>query len=93
MAKDLINSKIQEKREEENVETSTKEDYDYNNFKLEYEKEITNEKNTNETANLTDIKEDESFKDAVNTILKFNNVTKNCTEEERVGIGDKDINQ
>lgn len=91
MAKDLINSKIQEKREDKNTETSTKEDYDYKNFKLEYEKEIAREKISNQSANLTDIKEDESFSDAINTIIKFNKETKNCTQEERVGIGIKSI--
>lgn len=83
MAKSLIDSKIDEKRENEKEKD---ENYDYNNFKAEYNKEIVEAKNQKDVLNYTEVKEDETLGEAVETVVEFKE-PKNCTAEEKKGIG------
>ncbi|RZC39219.1 hypothetical protein BDFB_007510, partial [Asbolus verrucosus] len=89
MAKSLIDSKIERKREEEkdNQENEKVEHYDYNSFKAEYDADVKKAQKQNDTLNFTDVKEDESLKEAVENIVDFNKEPKNCTAEEMKGIG------
>lgn len=70
-------------------ETEEQEDpnYDYESLKQEYEAAVIESKLSNKTLNFTDVKEDESVKEALEIIVK-SKIPGNCTEEEMSGIGD-----
>ncbi|EFA06362.1 hypothetical protein TcasGA2_TC009238 [Tribolium castaneum] len=83
MAKSLIDSKMEEKRENEKDKD---ENYDYNNFKAEYNKDVAEAKKQKDTLNYTEVKEDETVGEAIGTVVDFKEA-KNCTAEEKKGIG------
>ncbi|XP_018333335.1 uncharacterized protein LOC108742568 [Agrilus planipennis] len=60
--------------------------YDYQVLKNEYKDEMEKEKKTNQTFNYTEIKEDETMKEAAKSMIEFKK-PKNCTNEEQMGIG------
>lgn len=70
------------------ADNATKQDdYNYEELKREYELEMQDPVNLNQTFNYTDIREKESVKDALETVVDFNTPPKNCTGEESKGIG------
>lgn len=58
-------------------------------MKNEYNENIKIAERFNKTLNYTDIKENESAKEAVNNLLNFKQIPKNCTQEETKGIGNR----
>lgn len=93
MAQYTMSQKVEAKREEEAVLdvknlTDIKEpDYDYSSFKEEYKKQIKVALHSNETLNHTEVKEEEMVKEAVHKLIDFKETPRNCTEEEKRGIG------
>lgn len=65
--------------------------YDYNSLKEEYYSNIKKTEILNDTLNYTEIKDEESLKDALASVIGNKNV-RNCTIEERQGIGNFIIN-
>ncbi|XP_049826513.1 uncharacterized protein LOC109598173 [Aethina tumida] len=63
---------------------------DYAELEREYKAQLRKKAHSNNTVNATEIKEDESLKDALGTLVDFKK-SKNCTDEERKGIGFKSI--
>jgi hypothetical protein len=91
MAKSLIESKMERKREEEEDQSTDKiENYDYKNFRAEYKAEIETEKKQKNTLNFTEVKEDESLEEAVEKVVEFTEA-KNCSAEEKKGIGSNEF--
>lgn len=95
MARGAANQKLEQKRGQEevlrvvNMTGNVKElNYDYANFKAEYVDEVRVAKVSNETLNYTDVKEQESVKEMMGQMVDFKKTPRNCTEEERKGIGD-----
>ncbi|CAG9863411.1 unnamed protein product [Phyllotreta striolata] len=73
------------KKREDQV--STEDNYDYNKLKEQFDNEVKQASVSNETVNYTNVKEDESIKDSIKTFLDIGKEPKNCTNEERKGIG------
>nr|CAI5863591.1 unnamed protein product [Callosobruchus analis] len=66
---------------------STEPNYDYAQMKAEYNKLAEEAARSKETLNYTEVKEDETPKEAVETAVDFKKISKNCTEQEKRGIG------
>ncbi|CAG9766399.1 unnamed protein product [Ceutorhynchus assimilis] len=73
------------KREAEN----DPDDYNYANLKAQYDDSVKKAKQKNDTAKYKEVKEEESAAEAVKTLVDFK--AKNCTEEEKSGLGVKAI--
>lgn len=91
MVKSMLDDDVKEKREElilKNITSHVKEsEYDYEMFKDEYKQEISQLQRLNSTFNYTDVKEDENFEEAVESLVDFEKKPRNCTKEESKGIG------
>lgn len=93
MSTSLVNAKIDERREEQilkviNMTDKNKdENYDYGHFKAEYIDEVKLEEKSNSTLNHTEVEEEETIKEAMHKMVDFKETSRNCTEEERKGIG------
>lgn len=94
MAQYSINEKVNSKREEEKIlavknitSLSSKNDYNYINLEAEYKKQLQNAIKSNETLNHTETKEEELVNEAVHKLVDFKETPRNCTEEEKNGIG------
>lgn len=94
MAQYTINEQVNSKREQEqvlavkNITGKTVEnEYDYVNLEAEYKKQMKNAIQSNDTLNHTEAKEEELVKDAMHKLVDFNEIPRNCTEEEKKGIG------
>lgn len=94
MAQYTINEKVNLKREEEKVLAvknvtgkAFEVAYDYSNLESEYQKQMKNALNSNETLNHTEAKEEELVKEAMHKLVDFKETPRNCTEEETKGIG------
>ncbi|VEN64790.1 unnamed protein product [Callosobruchus maculatus] len=79
---DLKESKKRKRADEETTEAN----YDYAHMKAEYNKLAEEAARSKETLNYTEVKEDETPKEAVETAMDLK-VPKNCTEQEKLGIG------
>ncbi|CAH1956274.1 unnamed protein product [Acanthoscelides obtectus] len=78
----LKESKKHKRADDETTEVS----YDYAQMKAKYNELVEETARSNETLNYTEIKEDETPKEAVGAVLDMK-VPKNCTEQEKSGIG------
>lgn len=91
MTQYTINEKINSKREEElarNItEFKSSADYDYSKLESEYQKQMKNAIQLNDTLNHTEAKEEELIKEAMHKLVDFKETPRNCTEEEKKGIG------
>lgn len=93
MSKQITDRQVNSTREEvkilavNNMKTPSENDYDYNSLESEYKKELKNVINSNDTLNHTEAKEEELMKEAVNKLVDFKETPRNCTEEEKKGIG------
>lgn len=93
MAKHITDKQVSSKREEvqiiavKNMGESSENDYDYRNLESAYKEELKNLVNSNETLNHTEVKEEELIKEAVNKLVDFKETPRNCSEEEKKGIG------
>ncbi|XP_072390544.1 uncharacterized protein [Diabrotica undecimpunctata] len=72
------------KRSDSNGNNSV--NYDYESLKAEFKNEVKDAIRSNETLNYTTVREDEGIKDSIKSLMG-QKVTRNCTEEERKGIG------
>lgn len=95
MAQYTINEKVNSKREEERVLAvknitgkSSGNDYDYSNLEAEYQNQMKDVINSNDTLNHTEAKEEEMVKEAMHKLVDFKEMPRNCTEEEKKGIGE-----
>lgn len=95
MAQYTVNEKVNAKREEEKVldvknvnGKSSQKDYDYSNLEAEYKKQFNEALKSNETLNHTEAKEEEMVKEAMHKLVDFEETPRNCTEEEKKGIGE-----
>lgn len=92
MAKYAVNEKVNAKREEEKVlavknMTGSEKDYDYSQLEKEYKEEMKTAIKSNETLNHTEAKEEEVVKEAMQKLVDFKETPRNCSEEEKKGIG------
>ncbi|XP_050296334.1 uncharacterized protein LOC126736147 [Anthonomus grandis grandis] len=76
-----IIQKVEKRRSAESNIT----DYDYDKLKKEYEDSLQKAENKKDAAKYKEVKEDESPQEAVQTLVEFK--AKNCTEEEKTGLG------
>lgn len=98
MSAHIVAEKIEEKRQEEqvlavkNITAPIKKiDYDYASFQADYINQVQTARKSNETLNYTDVKEEETVKEAVNKMMDFKETPRNCTKEETKGIGNNTI--
>lgn len=83
MAKRQMEYKVQKKRSDSGIQR----DYDYASFKQEYETDMKIAKGDKDTLDFVDVKEEETLKDVVKTMVNFTKTPRNCTKEEIKGIG------
>ncbi|KAJ8915646.1 hypothetical protein NQ315_003430 [Exocentrus adspersus] len=84
---DNFNDNKAKRSNEEANNNTDKVNYDYKNFKAEYENNIKAAVKANDTVKYTTVKEDESVKDSVKAMVDFKKTPRNCTAEEMKGIG------
>ncbi|XP_050508624.1 uncharacterized protein LOC126885875 isoform X1 [Diabrotica virgifera virgifera] len=77
-------SSSKRKRSDSNKNESV--NYDYESLKAEFKNEVQDAIRSNETLNYTTVREDEGIKDSFKSLIG-QKMTRNCTEEERKGIG------
>ncbi|XP_030748168.1 uncharacterized protein LOC115876506 [Sitophilus oryzae] len=77
------NSLKHPKRSSENDTAS--DDYNYDSLKAEYEDNVRKAENKKDTAKYKEVKEEESPKEAAESLVEFQ--PRNCTEEEKKGFG------
>ncbi|XP_057660856.1 uncharacterized protein LOC130896645 isoform X2 [Diorhabda carinulata] len=74
------------KRKRSEYKNNSDENYDYLKLQAEFDKQIKEVVKSNDTLNYTDVKEEESVKDILKELVEIKK-PRNCTEEERKGIG------
>ncbi|KAJ8977157.1 hypothetical protein NQ317_015480 [Molorchus minor] len=76
-----------EKQKREDLAKRDSQNYDYMNFKAEYENNVKQEQKSNDTVRYSTVKESESLRDSAKELIAFKETPRNCTAEEMKGIG------